>query len=353
MPFFLMSRLEQAGQVIDSNCTLEILTCPFFYFFLVCLFLYLYCIFYRIKIQKDTNKLKTMTKVFLREKQLKYGKRGLYLDFYPPVVHPETLQQTQREHLRLYIFERPKSETEKDQNKETRMLADSIRSQRQLELQAGAYGFVLTRNRQKDFIEYFQQLVESKKQGSRNTYYGWLSIFKHLKEFSGGTCRFADVTEKFAKDFRHYLLSHKELSNNSTAIYFEKFKAGVRHAFEDRLLPTNPTKNIKSIKLGDTQREFLTLEELQTLADTPFKFEDLRRATLFSTLTGLRYSDIEKLTWSEVQHSASQGFYIRFTQQKTKGIETLPIGEEAFELLGKKGQPGAKVFRDLEYAQCR
>lgn len=78
-----------------------------------------------------------MTKIFLRGKQLKYGKRGLYLDFYPPVVHPETLQQTRREHLRLYIFERPKSETEKDQNKETRMLADSIRSQRQLELQVG------------------------------------------------------------------------------------------------------------------------------------------------------------------------------------------------------------------------
>jgi hypothetical protein len=27
-----------------------------------------------------------MTKVFLREKKLKNGKRGLYLDFYPPVI---------------------------------------------------------------------------------------------------------------------------------------------------------------------------------------------------------------------------------------------------------------------------
>jgi len=30
MPFFLMFRLEQAGQVIISYCIFEILNCPFF-----------------------------------------------------------------------------------------------------------------------------------------------------------------------------------------------------------------------------------------------------------------------------------------------------------------------------------
>lgn len=118
------------------------------------------------------------------------------------------------------------------------------------------------------------------------------------------------------------------------------------------MLPTNPAYRIKSIKLLDTQREFLTLEELQNLAKTPFQYEDLRRAALFSALTGLRFSDVEKLIWSEIRHSEEQGYYIRFKQKKTKGAETLPISDDAFSLLDERDDDRAKVFPNLEYWQC-
>jgi hypothetical protein len=65
-----------------------------------------------------------MVKVFLREKKLKHGKKGLYLDFYPPIVHPQTAKPTRRENLRLYLYERPKAETEKNHNKETKLLGE-------------------------------------------------------------------------------------------------------------------------------------------------------------------------------------------------------------------------------------
>jgi hypothetical protein len=58
-----------------------------------------------------------MAKVFLREKKLKNNKRGLYLDFYPPILHPDTQKKTRREHLGLYIYERPKTEIERDHNR--------------------------------------------------------------------------------------------------------------------------------------------------------------------------------------------------------------------------------------------
>jgi hypothetical protein len=77
----------------------------------------------------------------------------------------------------------------------------------------------------------------------------------------------------------------------------------------------------------------------------PFKYDDLRHAALFSALTGLRYSDIAKLTWQEVQHSQSQGFYVRFKQQKTKHLETLPISEGAFDLLGPRGDATANKWK--------
>lgn len=281
-----------------------------------------------------------------------HGKRGLYLDFYPPIIHPQTQKQTRREHLRLYVFEKPKVETEKEHNKETRMLAENIRAQRQLEFQSSLYGFVSAQNKKKDFIEYFQKLAESKLQGSKSNYENWSSVLNYLKEFTNEVCRFGDLNERFCLDFKDFLLSHKRISRNTASSYFDKFKSAVRSAFDDKLLSENPAKRIKSIKPTETQREFLTLDELQKLAVTPFQYEDLRCASLFSVLTGLRYSDIEKLTWSEIQHSKEQGFYIRFRQKKTKDTETLPISEDAYSLLGEPGEPNEKVFKDLKYWQC-
>lgn len=75
-----------------------------------------------------------MIEVFLRDKKLKHGKKGLYLDFYPPVMNHENGQQTRREHLRLYIHEKPRLESEKDHNRETKILAENIRARRQIEL---------------------------------------------------------------------------------------------------------------------------------------------------------------------------------------------------------------------------
>ena len=44
------------------------------------------------------------------------------------------------------------------------------------------------------------------------------------------------------------------------------------------------------------------------------------------------------------------GYYIRFRQKKTKGVETLPISEQAKDLLGEEGKPEEKVFQGLHYS---
>jgi len=76
----------------------------------------------------------------------------------------------------------------------------------------------------------------------------------------------------------------------------------------------------------------------------------LKRAALFSALTGLRFSDISKLVWSEVQYSELEGYFLQFRQKKTKGVEVLPISEQAFKLLGERKEPTAKVFEGLIYS---
>ena len=76
----------------------------------------------------------------------------------------------------------------------------------------------------------------------------------------------------------------------------------------------------------------------------------LKNAFIFSALTGLRWSDIEKLVCLEVQHSEQFGYYIHFRQKKTKGAETLPISEQAFLLLDERRKPEDKVLEGL--LQC-
>jgi len=295
-------------------------------------------------------------KVTLREKKISGGRKSLYLDFYPPIIQADTGRPTRREFLGLYIFERPKTDSEKQQNKETRNLAEAIRAKRQIEIQSGTYGFHHQANKRKDFLAYFKELAEKRKD-SKSHYENWLSAYAYLEHFTKGHCTFGDIDEKFCIDFKEFLLSSpslkrnkKQLARNTAVSYFDKLRAALKQAFVDRLIAENPAKRVSGIKPAETHREFLTLEELQALANTECELPELKRMALFSALTGLRWGDIEKLVWSEVQSSDVNGCFIRFTQKKTKGTETLPISEQAYQLLGERGEPGETVFKGLKYS---
>jgi integrase len=288
-----------------------------------------------------------------------YGRKSLYLDFYPPIIHPDTGKPTRREFLGLYVFDRPKHESEKAQNKETRNLAESIRAKRQIEIQAGVYGFWSQAKKQTDFLAYFRNLAEVRKD-SKNNYENWMSAYNYLERFTKGHCAIGDIDEKLCSDFREFLLnspslrsSKSKLSQNTAMSYFDKFRAALKQAFYDKLIADDPAKQVKGIKQAETHREYLTLEELQALAATECEMPELKRASLFSALTGLRWSDVEKLIWREVQHSESNGSLIRFTQKKTKGTETLPISDQAYEILGERGESNEKVFKGLAWLNLK
>jgi integrase len=88
----------------------------------------------------------------------------------------------------------------------------------------------------------------------------------------------------------------------------------------------------------------LILSELKTLVKTDCKSPEIKTQALFLALTGLRRSDIQKLIWGEVQNVEGSGYFIRFKQKKTGGSETLPITEQAHNMLGERKQPTDRVF---------
>lgn len=295
--------------------------------------------------------------VTLREKKIKEGKNSLYLDFWPPVIHPESGKSTRREFLGMHVFDKPADPAEKEYNKETYQLAKSICLQRQMDLNSGKFGVQRRAGVKQDFLVYFEsqmrkRLPESSNQGN------WYSALKTFSKYTNNQCTFGMLSEKFLADYLSYLQNKalclnsetRRISSNTAYSYFNKLKACLNEAVQEGLLPDNPVYRIKLMKQPETYREFLTLEELQILAKTPCEHEVLKRAALFSALTGMRFGDIQVLKWSQIQHSANNGYYVRFTQRKTKGMEVLPISDEAYALCGTPGMVPEKVFTGLSYS---
>ncbi len=302
-------------------------------------------------------------KVTVRFKPISNGRKSVYLDFYPPIVHPATGKPTRREFLDLYVFEKPQGIADRDHNKETKILADNIRAKRQIEIQNGSYGFIDKTKKNTDFMKYFRDLAEARNT-SKGNHDNWLSAYHYLNAFRRGHLIIGEINEKLCNDFREFLIAtpkikkqngvwipsgEEKLSRNATHSYFNKFRAAVNQAFSDGLLSVNPLVRVEAIKPGETKREYLTQEELNLLAKAECDPPMLRKASLFSVLTGLRWSDILALSWGQVQHSNAEGYFIRFQQKKTKGEETMPIGEQAFQLLGNRKPDEEKIFTGLRY----
>jgi integrase len=297
-------------------------------------------------------------KVSLKNRPLKNGMESLYLDYYKGYKRTnegKIKHIRKQEKLNLYIKSEPKNKEERLQNKETLIKAEKALIKRQAEINENKFEFTSEEKLKTNFIDYFTQCMEKRKTNESN-YGNWKSCLKHLISFCNpDTTTLKDINEKFLEDFKNYILTKplvretEKLSRNSAVSYYNKVKACINEAYDSKLISVNPAKRIKGIKASDTVREFLTFEEIQKLAKTDCRYDVLKRAFLFSCLTGLRWSDINNLKWSDVQ-KFNGGYRITFKQQKTKGMEYLDISEQANNLLGAATEPEERVFKGLKYS---
>lgn len=143
-------------------------------------------------------------KVTLRKKKISKGRSSLYLDFYPALIDPETNKSTRREFLKLFIYDRPNTPFEKEHNKETKILAESIRSTRQLDVQRKNYDFIFKKTKDVDFLSFFKKLTNERWDSDGN-HGNWLSAYNHLERFTNGSCTTADINLEFCENFKRFL----------------------------------------------------------------------------------------------------------------------------------------------------
>ena len=190
----------------------------------------------------------------------------------------------------------------------------------------------------------------------RNSYYTWYSTCRHLADFTNGKdITFEKCNDKFLNDFKTYLLNQtttrkRKLLPSSAALYLTKVKTALKQAENERIILDNPGRRVKAIKYQESQRQFLLLEEIKLLTKQECKMPLLKKAFLFSCLTGLRWSDMINLRWGDIIYSDSEFIWkIVFTQVKTKSREWLPITKQAYDILGVRGEDDSRIFKGLHY----
>lgn len=271
--------------------------------------------------------------VVLRKKELKDGRQSLYLDVY------HNGNRTY-EFLKLYILPE-KSYENRLKNKEIMELADRIRSKRLLEMQHLKFGFTPDFKARLNFVEYFEDQVKKRLKTGKN-YQTWKITLVHLNAFAPNGLTFDQVDDKWMMNFKEYLEEGR--SNNSAAAYFNVVKHCLHQAVRDRIIVDNPATRVKSPKQEETKREFLTATELSLVAKAYCKDPELKRAFLFSCLTGLRYVDVRSLRWEDIRVDEEGKATIHFTQKKTKGVEYLPVESQALKLIGERKGNYEHVF---------
>lgn len=287
------------------------------------------------------------TKVFLREKKISKGRKSLYLDFYPPIINPTTGKLTRREFLGIYILEKPRTVLERTENKNSINLAETIRSKRFSQIQNGEHGSNTTLNREKSFTQFFKSKVDES-YTSQGYYDMWSSTYKQFRKFYASDLKMGELSTQIVKKFKAYLKG-LDLAQNTKHVYFSRFKAVIKEAFNDDMIPENYGAKVKGIKTEETKKEFLTWEELRKLANTECKMPVYKNAFIFSALTGLRHSDCKRLKWENIVKDENEGYSIRYKQKKTKGEETLHLSKLAYNLLGEPKEGNKAVFPDLNY----
>lgn len=276
----------------------------------------------------------------LRQKSLSNGNKSLYLDIYRN-------GERRYEFLKLYLIPETGSDlTAKERNKQTLIQANAIKAQRIIELTNDEAGIKNT-NRAKillsDWLDHFKQIKENKSQGLKNQ----IEFTKYLlSQYKGDKVRLCDVDKAFCEGFLNYIMNvhiskqtNEHISKFTASNYYLRFNCALNFAVRSEVIPQNPMllveKDYKP-QPPESQRVYLTIDEVKRLVNTECKKEVYKRAFLFSCFCGLRISDIERLKWCDLSNENGQ-IRAEIRQKKTDEPLYLPLSANAVKWLPERG----------------
>ena len=167
------------------------------------------------------------------------------------------------------------------------------------------------------------------------------TCYDHVKQFIEEEYRLEDyklrdIDYRFITKFEFFLKTTRKCNHNSALKYINNFKKIIRIALANQWMDRDPFYNYK-VQFEAVEREYLTADEIEILYTKELHFDRLkvvRDMFVFSCYTGLAYSDVEKLSKSDITIGIDGKQWINIKRTKTNtrsSIPLLPIAKEILE----------------------
>lgn len=251
-------------------------------------------------------------------------------------------EKGQRPSTGIFIYTKPRNQIEKNHNKESLQLLELKKSQLILDKQSLGSGFIPSHKIKSNFLDYYEEFVRNNKRTGNRHLESSLKQFKLFlaKDFISPM----DITENLCSRFRQYLLDN--FTGDTPANYFARFKAAIKAATKEGYYRYNPTEDVKCKSNASVYfKENLEADEYIQLLKTPCLNQELQEAFILSCYSGLRWIDVKKLVWLDIN---GQVLTTRIIQSKTGKPVTLTLHPIAKAILDKRrtrsNNPGDKVF---------
>ena len=199
------------------------------------------------------------------------------------------------------------------------------------------------RMRLSEYLEEYRRRNREERRG--NSFNSMASNMEHhLRQCLGSgfaTLAVNNIDTDLCKRFANYLKranksTGEPLSQVSAHHYFSAFRTMLDEAVADGLLGDNPALKLRKQEIPRrpmVTKTYLDAEEVARLSLTPCTSDVVKRAFMFSCLTGLRLSDIRRLRWRDI-HKEGDGWRFSIIMQKTQEPLQSKLSSEACRWLG-------------------
>jgi len=276
--------------------------------------------------RKTQQKAKEPVKI--RFRMIANGNQSIYFDIYRD-------GKRSYHYPKLYLVPE-KTAFDKAQNANTMQAAQCIKADLIKQIANGEAG--IKDDSKVLFSEYFAKFLDRKK----NITEGSKSLYKYVLKFVlkfRGEVKLKDIDEKYCNAFFSYLRG--AMQPTTAKAYANLFNSILNFAYKDGLIQYNPISKIdksERIKAETPERDFLTIEELKRFIEVKTRSKlDTKNAFLFSCFTGLRWSDVKKMVWSDIITDENGAVRIKGKTKKTKTLFYNSIPVEAVKCLPERG----------------
>lgn len=273
----------------------------------------------------------------IRYKKLAKGYETAFFD-----IHMQGNRKSESTGIRFKSC--PATLHEREERKEKMKLIQMLASKREMELLTGINHLEKGYDPSANWVAFMDDFIANHPVQEIKKFHAMRKMFVQFAGKERVAC--FEIGERFLRGFVQFL--EARLNGESPSNYFAKLKQVLKVAVSEGVLLKNPADGIKVKKRQYLQKDVLSYDEIALIAQTPLGNETVKAAFLFCIFTGLRYCDVSLLKWENVLSDR-----LSLVQKKTKISLTIPMCDDAKNLLPKRGKNHEAVFRLPSHTACQ